>query len=80
MVVRSFAADQEPACLLTQLLTMTTTYKLPSLVLFEDNVAAFVKVEDADPAELGGSAARLGHPARRVHQGVQCLQGKKLSR
>ena len=32
MVVHSIAANQEPPCLLTQLLTMTTTQKFPSLV------------------------------------------------
>ena len=31
MVVHSCAANQEPAGLLTQLLTMTTTHKFPSL-------------------------------------------------
>ena len=33
MVVHSCLAYQEPASLLTQLLTMTTTNKLPSLVI-----------------------------------------------
>ena len=31
MVVHSCAANQEPACLLTQLLTMTTAHKFQSL-------------------------------------------------
>ena len=34
----SLAANQEPASLLTRLLTMTTTHKFPSLVHVEDLV------------------------------------------
>ena len=31
MIVYTYTANQEPACLLTQLLTMTATHKFPSL-------------------------------------------------
>ena len=58
MVVHSYAANQEPAYLLTQLLTMTTTDKFPSL---ERGVAELGAGHDALPGlhEVDVAAQRV---------------------
>ena len=52
MVVHSCAANQEPACLLAQLLTMTTTHKFPSLGRPDADLPAVVKDEAVGAAVL----------------------------
>ena len=52
LVVHSCAANKEPTCLLTKLMTMTTTHKFPSLVTFSARMASHKSFVGTVPSYL----------------------------
>ena len=67
----SCAANQEPACLLTQLLTMTTTHKFPSLGKGGGGVGrGGGETDDAAAHHDRQEAVKVGRP-RHVDDGVE---------
>ena len=67
MVDHSCAADQEPACLLTQFFTMTATHKFPSLVALR--IVLVVLEQELVRVVLDLEVDGVAHPVEDLQQG-----------